>query len=384
MLCSKIENNTKLDPVKMETYGVSKRSSITSASKPDYAPASYIPKVPNSQAFNRSFNQTVNQTGRNPSRFFMTGGRAETSTPSISNQRWQQRAEVNNVHSQVRQGVHNHVTGQKTSWGSRIEHEFWNGIDDINNVGHMSEMLLEDMGVNAYDAVVSYEKTLYTGRGNLASIASTAGLVNHMLHAVTTETPLTYLEHEASGIKTTLVNEAHAFVNETTRQRINTVAKIADIGLFAAITKGIGLDGVVEDIGVESSLSSEAVNHISGLRLQRLLTIDQARSIFTETGELTPEVISKSDVIIQGEDLNNPNLIQDLTRFGDEISDWAKYKTKSTSSPSGSFQMHFYKNSVSGEVYYGADYKAVFNHQGSWNFSPQPKFSYEPPQFNPY
>jgi REP element-mobilizing transposase RayT len=45
MLCSKIENNTKLDPVKMETYGVSKRSSITSASKPDYAPARIHPEI---------------------------------------------------------------------------------------------------------------------------------------------------------------------------------------------------------------------------------------------------------------------------------------------------------------------------------------------------
>jgi len=296
MLCSKIENNTKLDPVKMETYGVSKRSSITSASKPDYAPASYIPKVPNSQAFNRSFNQTVNQTGRNPSRFFMTGGRAETSTPSISNQRWQQRAEVNNVHSQVRQGVHNHVTGQKTSWGSRIEHEFWNGIDDINNVGHMSEMLLEDMGVNAYDAVVSYEKALYSG-GNLTSIASTAGLVNHMLHAVTTETPLTYLEHEASGIKTAVVNEAHAFVNETTRQRINTVAKVADIGLFAAITKGVGLEeteGALQfDIAprVETQLNDPRLGNLAGKldiqSLNKLATNSNAQFLYdTGTGHI--------------------------------------------------------------------------------------------------
>jgi len=128
----------------METYGVSKRSSITSASKPDYAPASYIPKVPNSQAFNRSFNQTVNQTGRNSSRFFMTGGRAETSTPSISNQRWQQRANQNSVVSQVKQGVHNHVTGQKTSWVSRVKEDDFGPFAN-EKASHLAPSFLRDL-----------------------------------------------------------------------------------------------------------------------------------------------------------------------------------------------------------------------------------------------
>jgi hypothetical protein len=44
--------------------------------------------------------------------------------------------------------------------------------------------------------------------------------------------------------------------------------------------------------------------------------------------------------------------------------------------------MHFYKNSVTGEVYYGMDYKAVFDHQGLWNFQPRSKFQYEPPRYN--
>lgn len=45
--------------------------------------------------------------------------------------------------------------------------------------------------------------------------------------------------------------------------------------------------------------------------------------------------------------------------------------------------MHFYRNEVTGDVYYGMDYKAVFDHQGLWNVEPQPKFEYNPPEFNP-
>jgi len=29
------------------------------------------------------------------------------------------------------------------------------------------------------------------------------------------------------------------------------------------------------------------------------------------------------------------------------------------------------------------DYKAVFDHQGLWNFEPNPSFEYEAPQYRP-
>jgi len=52
-------------------------------------------------------------------------------------------------------------------------------------------------------------------------------------------------------------------------------------------------------------------------------------------------------------------------------------------SPSGNSQMHFYRNKETNDVYYGMDYKAVFDPQGLWNVAPKPNFSYEPPTFNP-
>ena len=131
-----------------------------------------------------------------------------------------------------------------------------------------------------------------------------------------------------------------------------------------------------------STIGSEAANHINALRLQRSLTIDQAKLIFTDTGSLTPEAIKNSLLIKPGEELGNSLLRNELARIGGDISDWGKFLTESIASPSGNFQMHFYRNSVTGNIYYGMDYKAVFDHQGAWNFAPSPNFSYEQPRFN--
>ncbi|CAN5363519.1 hypothetical protein BH10PSE19_BH10PSE19_20640 [soil metagenome] len=124
-----------------------------------------------------------------------------------------------------------------------------------------------------------------------------------------------------------------------------------------------------------------AASHISGLRLQRSLAVDQARSIFDEAGRLTPEAIQRSAPLPIGQ-LRNTKLLEELSARPGNLSDWEKYTTSSTPSPSGNFQMHFYHNPVTRDVYYGMDYKAIFDHQGSWSFAPSPKFVYElPPLF---
>lgn len=97
---------------------------------------------------------------------------------------------------------------------------------------------------------------------------------------------------------------------------------------------------------------------------------------------MTPEAIKNSTLITQGNRLGNSQLIEELASKGN-INDWAKYSTESIPSPSGNFQMHFYQNRITGDVYYGMDYKAVFDHQGLWDFEPTPKFEYEPPQYGP-
>jgi len=48
-------------------------------------------------------------------------------------------------------------------------------------------------------------------------------------------------------------------------------------------------------------------------------------------------------------------------KIGDQIPGFAKYSTDTFQSPFGDFQVHFYQNPSTGEIYYGMDYKAVFN-----------------------
>jgi RHS repeat-associated protein len=81
------------------------------------------------------------------------------------------------------------------------------------------------------------------------------------------------------------------------------------------------------------------------------LAAESAASPFTETGELTDEAIAQSKEIMTPEELNNPDI----------PSGYSKYSTQTYQSPSGDFQTHYYMNSNTGDVYYGSDYKAVFN-----------------------
>jgi hypothetical protein len=127
-------------------------------------------------------------------------------------------------------------------------------------------------------------------------------------------------------------------------------------------------------------VENEASNHINALRLQRSFTIEQAKSIFDETGGLLPEVI-QSSTRLKINPFRNTELNEALSGRAGNLSDWRKYVTESIPSPSGNFRMHFYHNSVTNDVYYDMDYKAVFNHEGSWKLPLSPNFEFEPPRF---
>lgn len=48
--------------------------------------------------------------------------------------------------------------------------------------------------------------------------------------------------------------------------------------------------------------------------------------------------------------MKNPAVVKELTKNGSSINDWAKMTTQTIQSPSGNFQVHFYKNLKTGEV----------------------------------
>lgn len=110
------------------------------------------------------------------------------------------------------------------------------------------------------------------------------------------------------------------------------------------------------------AMGSEAQSAMSAVRLAAQLTHEEASAVFTESGGLQADVIKGASRIIEGSDLKNPAVIQELTRDGSNIADWGKYSTQTFKSPAGDFQVHFYYNSATGAVNYGLDYKAVFVH----------------------
>jgi hypothetical protein len=81
--------------------------------------------------------------------------------------------------------------------------------------------------------------------------------------------------------------------------------------------------------------------------------MQSAKSPFTAAGMLTQDAINSSQVIrgLEAGRLNNPAI---PPGFG-------KYTTDTFRSPAGDFQMHFYKNPTTNEVFYGLDYKVIFN-----------------------
>jgi hypothetical protein len=140
----------------------------------------------------------------------------------------------------------------------------------------------------------------------------------------------------------------------------------------------------VSRIGTSSGPAKDLIlgnnNHNDGLRLRRDLAIERALAYFDNTGKLKSETIATSKKIIDGNNLKNPRLIAQLEESGGNIIDWGKYTTKSIPSPLGGFQVHFYKNEVTGEIYYGLDHKSIFDHNGAWNIEISPKFQYEHPK----
>ena len=82
--------------------------------------------------------------------------------------------------------------------------------------------------------------------------------------------------------------------------------------------------------------------------------------MFTASGGLQSGVIANSTKIIDGTQLGNQLLVKSLTSDGSNIANWGKYATQTFESPSGPFQVHFYYNSITSQVFYDMDYKAIF------------------------
>ncbi|HEV2376996.1 MAG TPA: RHS repeat-associated core domain-containing protein [Streptosporangiaceae bacterium] len=149
-------------------------------------------------------------------------------------------------------------------------------------------------------------------------------------------------------------------------QQVAATSPAANFVTGVAISKILGavlgsLGGVLgRSLGGATDAGAGADNVANTARLAQQLTREEASSVFTQSGELQPDVIAQSHEIINGAQLGNKQLVSELTSNGSDIADWGKYTTPTFISPAGAFQVHFYYNPALDEVFYGQDYKAVF------------------------
>jgi len=114
--------------------------------------------------------------------------------------------------------------------------------------------------------------------------------------------------------------------------------------------EGAGYDNAVDSLlaADATATTSGAENAINGVRLNQQLS---AQSAFNASGGLSQEAIAGADQIIPASELGNPAI----------PSGFGKFTTQTFDSPSGPFQVHFYQNPTTGEIWTGLDYKTVFN-----------------------
>ncbi|MGB6976174.1 MAG: hypothetical protein WBE18_01765, partial [Gammaproteobacteria bacterium] len=196
---------------------------------------------------------------------------------------------------------------------------------------------------------------------------------------------------EGIDIYNELGDEWNAYQSGDRAQRARilgaTSARLGEIYASYAATRTGSLLDAVRFWGrgpstTESIIDLSASNHINLLRLNYQLSIEEQQTLFNPIGGLSAGAIKNSRMIISGDDLENVTLINELSSRYGNLSDWGKYATDPIHTPANNFEIHFYHNSITGDVYYGMDYKAVLHGQSTWNIKPTPNFDYEPTQFN--
>ena len=149
-----------------------------------------------------------------------------------------------------------------------------------------------------------------------------------------------------------------AFGSAMSRNWSDSVAALQNDGLAGVAMKGLeglpvagAVAGGVGFVRGAAKGMAEASNVANAGRLAEQLTVQSAKSPFTAAGTLTEEAIAGSRQIISSDQIKNAAV---PAGFG-------KYATETFDSLAGKFQAHFYKNPNTGETFFGADYKAIFN-----------------------
>jgi RHS repeat-associated protein len=120
-------------------------------------------------------------------------------------------------------------------------------------------------------------------------------------------------------------------------------------------------DDAAKTIGAASHAADVPANAANGARLAESMARESITSAFETDGTLNPIIVASSEVVIPGSEINNKAVVAELTSHGGTMADWGKYKTPEIRYPGGSFQVHFYMNSVTKQIDYAYDYKIKFS-----------------------
>ncbi|MEU9342089.1 RHS repeat-associated core domain-containing protein [Streptomyces sp. NPDC048278] len=129
----------------------------------------------------------------------------------------------------------------------------------------------------------------------------------------------------------------------------------------AEVVAEIGTGGAAGGSMPSGSVYGGAANAANGARLGKQLAYEAdaaaASKMFTTDGDLTAETIARSMKIQEGTKMGNDHLKKYFAAHGG-AEQWGKYATPRMNIPGGegTFDIHFYRNEVSGEIYY-YDYK---------------------------
>ncbi|MDH6455486.1 RHS repeat-associated protein [Streptomyces sp. SAI-119] len=135
------------------------------------------------------------------------------------------------------------------------------------------------------------------------------------------------------------------------------VAEIGTGGAAGGSMPSGAAGGSMPSISVYGGAGSAA----NGARLAKQLQYEAdaaaASKMFTTEGDLTTETIARSSKIMEGTAMKNTHLEEYFAAHGG-AEQWGKYATPRMNIPGGegTFDVHFYRNEVSGEIYY-YDYK---------------------------
>ncbi len=146
------------------------------------------------------------------------------------------------------------------------------------------------------------------------------------------------------------------YIDMETVAQITAITKsLGDLTISGGATSFSGLQRTTSSSSLVRFRQSDAVpsgaeNIANASRLAKQLRLESAESPFTSSGTLTADALRNARQIIPESRLGNPSIPKGFS----------KYSTDSFQSPSGSFQVHFYKNQKTGEVLYDLDYKVVF------------------------